>query len=195
MKTFSKILLGALMTACVLPAQASFVGDRTDFRDETIYFAMTTRFYDGDQKNNVCTWDKQQQQIDDKDPCWRGDFAGLIEKLDYIKALGFTAIWITPIVQNGSGIDYHGYHAMDLSTVDLRYESRKEWGSAKDVKFQDLIDAAHAKGLKIVLDVVLQHTGNFGEAKLNPLFTRNQNIRNQASIEHCMKPGDRLGSD
>ena len=55
MKTFSKILLGALMTACVLPAQASFVGDRTDFRDETIYFAMTTRFYDGDQKNNVCT--------------------------------------------------------------------------------------------------------------------------------------------
>ena len=134
MKTFSKILLGALMTACVLPAQASFVGDRTDFRDETIYFAMTTRFYDGDQKNNVCTWDKQQQQIDDKDPCWRGDFAGLIEKLDYIKALGFTAIWITPIVQNGSGIDYHGYHAMDLSTVDLRYESRKEWGSAKDVK-------------------------------------------------------------
>ena len=78
MKTFSKILLGALMTACVLPAQSSFVGDRTDFRDETIYFAMTTRFYDGDQKNNVCTWDKQQQQIDDKDPCWRGDFAGLI---------------------------------------------------------------------------------------------------------------------
>lgn len=183
-----------LAAAAVTAQAATFKGDRTDFRDETIYFAMTTRFYDGDPKNNVCTWDKQEKQIADNDPGWRGDFAGLIEKLDYIKALGFTAIWITPVVQNGSGIDYHGYHAMDLSSVDLRYESRTEWGSEKDVKFQDLIDAAHAKGLKIVLDVVLQHTGNFGEVNLNPLFTRNQNIRNQASIEHCMIPdSERLG--
>ena len=184
----------ALAMLIAMPSMAeTFVGGRTDFRDETIYFAMTTRFYDGDPQNNVCTWDKQEQQIKTNDPAWRGDFAGLIEKLDYIKALGFTAIWITPVVQNGSGIDYHGYHAMDLSKVDLRYESRKEWGSAKDVKFQDLIDAAHAKGIKIVLDVVLQHTGNFGEAKLNPLFTRNQNIRNQANIEFCMIPDDKLG--
>lgn len=195
MKNVKKWLLGALAAMTVMPSMAAtFVGDRTDFRDETIYFAMTTRFYDGDEKNNVCTWDKQDQQIRTKDPAWRGDFAGLIEKLDYIKALGFTAIWITPVVQNGSGIDYHGYHAMDMSSVDLRYESRTEWGSEKDVKFQDLIDAAHAKGIKIVLDVVLQHTGNFGEVNLNPLFTRNQNIRNQASIEFSMKPdADRLG--
>ena len=188
-------LLGGTMALAALGSNAAtFVGDRTDFRDETIYFAMTTRFYDGDPKNNVCTWDKQEKQIASKDPGWRGDFAGLIEKLDYIKALGFTAIWITPVVQNGSGIDYHGYHAMDFSKVDLRYESRTEWGSEKDVKFQDLIDAAHAKGMKIVLDVVLQHTGNFGETKLNPLFTRNQNIRNQANIEACMIPdNDRLG--
>lgn len=190
------VLLSALLMGSAAKASAeTFIGDRNDFRDETIYFAMTTRFYDGDEKNNVCTWDKQEQQIRTKDPAWRGDFAGLIKKLDYIKALGFTAIWITPIVQNGSGIDYHGYHAMDFTKVDLRYESRKEWGCEKDVKFQDLIDAAHAKGIKIVLDVVLQHTGNFGEATLNPLFTRNQNIKNQASIEYSMKPGDRLGAD
>ena len=195
MKKLNSLLLLLVMAFSAIQAQAAtFVGDRTDFRDETIYFAMTTRFYDGDPQNNVCTWDKQQQQIDDKDPAWRGDFAGLIKKLDYIKALGFTAIWITPVVQNASGIDYHGYHAMDLSKVDLRYESRTEWGCEEDVDFQDLIDAAHAKGMKIVLDVVLQHTGNFGEAKLNPLFTRNQNIRNQASIEACMMPdNDRLG--
>jgi len=193
MKRFYALAAGALLAGASLSAATQFT-DRTDFRDETIYFVMTTRFYDGDQKNNVCTWDKQDKQIATKDPAWRGDFAGLIEKLDYIKALGFTAIWITPVVQNGSGIDYHGYHAMDMSKVDLRYESRTEWGSEKDVKFQDLIDAAHAKGLKIVLDVVLQHTGNFGEANINPLFTRNQNIRNQASIEHCMMPdNERLG--
>lgn len=161
MRKLTQWLIMALAMLIAMPSMAeTFVGGRTDFRDETIYFAMTTRFYDGDPQNNVCTWDKQEQQIKTNDPAWRGDFAGLIEKLDYIKALGFTAIWITPVVQNGSGIDYHGYHAMDLSKVDLRYESRKEWGSAKDVKFQDLIDAAHAKGIKIVLDVVLQHTGN-----------------------------------
>lgn len=193
-KINSLVMLLVVVCSMLSASAATFVGDRSDFRDETIYFAMTTRFYDGDPKNNVCTWDKQEQQIASKDPAWRGDFAGLIEKLDYIKALGFTAIWITPVVQNASGIDYHGYHAMDLSSVDVRYESRTEWGCEKDVDFQDLIDAAHEKGMKIVLDVVLQHTGNFGEVNLNPLFTRNQNIRNQASIEACMIPDDeRLG--
>ena len=176
-------------------AAATFVGDREDFRDETIYFAMTTRFYDGDPKNNVLSWDKQDVQISKNDPDWRGDFKGLIDKLDYIKALGFTAIWITPVVQNASGEDYHGYHSMDFSSVDLRYESRKEWGCEKDVKFQDLIDAAHAKGMKIILDVVLQHTSNFGEAHLNPLFTRNQNIRNQATPAGALIPNERLSNN
>ena len=177
-------------------AQSDFKANRTDFRDETIYFAMTTRFYDGDPMNNVCGWDQQATQIAQNDPDWRGDFKGLIDKLDYIKALGFTAIWITPVVQNASGTDFHGYHAMDMSSVDLRYESRKKWGSSEDVKFQDLIDKAHAKGLKIILDVVLQHTGNFGEVNLNPLFTRSQNIKDQASVSACMIPNsERLSNN
>ena len=195
---FVKSLLCGAVLACTAAsaAAATFVGDRDDFRDETIYFAMTTRFYDGDPKNNVLSWDKQDVQIANNDPDWRGDFAGLIEKLDYIKALGFTAVWITPIVQNASGEDYHGYHAMDFSKVDLRYESRKEWGSAKDVKFQDLIDAAHAKGMKIILDIVLNHTSNFGEVTLNPLFTRDQNIKNQASPATSLIPNpDRFASN
>ena len=174
----------------------TFMGGRNDFRDETIYFAMTTRFYDGDPKNNVCGWDRQNVQIANNDPDWRGDFKGLIDKLDYIKALGFTAIWITPVVQNASGTDFHGYHAMDMSSVDLRYESRKEWGSEEDVTFQSLIDAAHAKGMKIVLDIVLNHTGNFGEATLNPLFTRSRNIKDQASVSASVIPNyDRLPSN
>lgn len=189
MNKIKRLLSGALVFCTVANTYAStFVGERTDFRDETIYFAMTTRFYDGDPKNNVLSWDKQDVQIANNDPDWRGDFAGLIEKLDYIKALGFTAIWITPVTQNASGEDYHGYHSMDFSSVDLRYESRKEWGSDKDVKFQDLINAAHAKGMKIILDIVLNHTGNFGEVTLNPLFTRDQNIRNQAAPETSLIP-------
>lgn len=197
MKKLTKFVAACGLASVALTSNAAtFVGDRTDFRDETIYFAMTTRFYDGDPTNNVCSWDKQDVQKSKNDPDWRGDFKGLIDKLDYIKALGFTAIWITPVVQNASGEDYHGYHAMDFSNVDLRYESRKSWGASKDVKFQDLINAAHEKGLKIVLDVVLQHTGNFGEVNLNPLFTRNQKIRNQASVSASLIPNtERLSSN
>ncbi|MCD7974021.1 MAG: starch-binding protein [Candidatus Azobacteroides sp.] len=151
---------------------ASFIGGRTDFRDETIYFVITTRFYDGDPDNNVHCWDGNNPG----DPAWRGDFKGLIEKLDYIKALGFTAVWITPIVENASGYDYHGYHAMNHKKVDERYES-------EDVKFQDLIDAAHARDMKIILDIVLNHTGNFGEEYLCPMFKKEGNL----SSVNCMK--------
>ena len=172
-----------------------FNSQRTDFRDESIYFMMTTRFYDGDTGNNVLCWDNQEEQIKTKDPCWRGDFQGVIDKLDYIKALGFTAIWITPVVQNASGYDYHGYHASDFTHVDCRYQS----GDGKktgDAMFQELIDKAHAKGIKIILDIVLNHTGNFGEETLCKLFDRDTQLRNQAYIDACMIPNEeKLGSD
>ena len=140
-----------------------YSGNRHDFRDETIYFAMTTRFYDGDSENNVYCWDGKHVK---DDPEWRGDFKGLIKRLDYIKALGFTSIWITPIVENASGFDYHGYHALNMDKVDPRYES-------EDCNFQDLINAVHAKDMKIILDVVLNHTGNFGERNIFPMFEKN----------------------
>lgn len=128
---------------------------------------MTTRFYNGDTGNDVHCWDDGTAGNGDDDPAWRGDFKGLGEKLDYIKALGFSAIWVTPVVTNGSGYDYHGYHAMDLSTVDARYES-------SDYTYEDLIHDAHQKGMKIIQDVVLQHTGNFGEAHFCDLSQRIQ---------------------
>ena len=172
-----------------------FTSNRTDFRDESIYFMITTRFYDGDPKNNVLCWDNQKEQKRTKDPCWRGDFQGVIDKLDYIKALGFTAIWITPVVQNASGYDYHGYHASDFSKVDCRYQSG-DGKKSGDVMFQELIDKAHDKGIKIILDIVLNHTGNFGEEKLCKIFDRDTQLRNQAYIDACMIPDEsKLGSD
>ena len=196
MKRFTSRLWAVLMLMLVslqTMATDKFTKDRTDFRDESIYFMITTRFYDGDPKNNVLCWDNQAAQIETKDPCWRGDFQGVIDKLDYIKALGFTAIWITPVVQNASGYDYHGYHAMDFQHVDCRYQSSD--GKSGDVMFQELIDKAHAKGIKIILDIVLNHTGNFGEEKLCKLFDRNTQLRNQAYIDACMTPTETLGSD
>lgn len=151
--------------------------ERTDLREDSIYFVITTRFYDGDESNNVHCWDDGQANNPDTDPAWRGDFKGLIQKLEYIKALGFSAIWITPVVENASGYDYHGYHAFDFTKVDPRYES-------DDTSYQDLIDAAHEKGLKIIQDVVFNHSGNFGEATLAPMFTKDYS--NLGSSD-CMK--------
>ena len=185
-----------LLMLIAMPVVANdFNSQRTDFRDESIYFMMTTRFYDGDPKNNVLCWDNQECQKSTKDPCWRGDFQGVIDKLDYIKALGFTAIWITPVVQNASGYDYHGYHASDFTRVDCRYQSG-DGSKSGDAMFQELIDKAHAKGIKIILDIVLNHTGNFGEETLCKLFDRDTQLRNQAYIDACMIPNEeKLGSD
>ena len=168
-KTYRLLLSALLVTSALITNAATFVGNRTDFRDETIYFAMTTRFYDGDPTNNTYCWDGV---LNVNDPEWRGDFKGLIDKLDYIKALGFTAVWITPVVENGSGLDYHGYHAMDFSKIDHRYVGKSDTDADADVAFQTLIDEVHKRGMKIILDIVLQHTGNFGEAHLCKMFEK-----------------------
>ena len=98
MTSFNRFIASAALalTAVIPSASQTFTGARDDFRDETIYFAMTTRFYDGDPQNNTYCWDGT---LNVNDPEWRGDFKGLIKKLDYIKALGFTTVWITPVVE------------------------------------------------------------------------------------------------
>lgn len=188
MKRFNGFLsCGILaMAVGVQTSAATFNGNRDDFRDETIYFAITTRFYDGDPGNNTYCWDGK---LNVNDPEWRGDFKGLIAKLDYIKALGFTAVWITPVVENASGLDYHGYHAFNFSKVDPRYES-------DDCKFADVIEAAHARGMKVILDIVLNHTGNFGEDKLCPMFVKDYS-QNLSNIHKSLRlhPGTVLPAD
>jgi glycosidase len=137
-----------------------------DFREETIYFLITTRFYDGDPSNNFFCRDRIRFNAagEPVDPHWRGDFKGLIERLDYLRDLGFTAIWITPPVENRSGLDYHGYHPYDWTRIDPRLES-------PGATYQDLIDQAHARGIKIIQDVVINHSCQFG-------------IRGQVHIDH-----------
>lgn len=89
-----------------------------------------------------------------------GDFKGIQDKLDYINSLGVDAIWLSPIHPADS---YHGYDVTDYTTVN------KAYGSESD--FKNLVDAAHAKGIKVYLDFVLNHTGTghswFQDAKNN----------------------------
>jgi glycosidase len=176
------------VTTNVTPS-TTIVQPRTgDFREESIYFVMTSRFNDGDTSNNVACWDDAQAKNPSTDPCWRGDFKGLIEKLDYIKALGFTAVWITPVVKNASGYDYHGYHALDHSEVDARNLSA-------GVSFKTLIDEVHKRGMKIVQDIVLNHTSNLGEENLFPMFTKDPSKPDTAQNLVNIAPAGRLPSN
>jgi cyclomaltodextrin glucanotransferase len=145
-----------LALLCLVPAIPAAAGD---FRDETIYLAITDRFVDGDAANNNLYGD---EYVPGNLRYYQGgDFRGLIDNLDHIKSLGFTAVWITPPVMqppgryvNGSqtydAAGYHGYWAWDFSRIDPHLESA---GAA----YPDLIKAAHAKGLKLIQDVVLNH--------------------------------------
>ncbi|MGW1070154.1 carbohydrate binding domain-containing protein [Streptomyces aureus] len=136
------------------PAAGTPLG--TDPRKDPIYFVLTARFYDGDSSNNRGgSQDVKSGNAANNDPMFRGDFKGLVDKLDYIKALGFSAVWITPVVLNRSDYDYHGYHGYDFYKVDPRLESA-------GASYQDLINAAHAKGMKIYQDVVYNHSSRWG---------------------------------
>ncbi|MFE5212786.1 carbohydrate binding domain-containing protein [Streptomyces sp. NPDC056600] len=128
----------------------------TDPRKDPIYFVLTARFNDGDSSNNRGgSQHERSGNAAANDPMFRGDFKGLIEKLDYIKGLGMSAVWITPVVLNRSDYDYHGYHGYDFYRVDRRLESA-------GASYQDLINAAHAKGMKIYQDVVYNHSSRWG---------------------------------
>lgn len=130
-----------------------------DFRDETIYLVITDRFVDGDKSNNNIYGD---EYIPGNLRYYQGgDFKGLIENLDYIKSMGFSAIWITPPVMQPPGrylnssktydaAGYHGYWAWDFSKIDPHLES-------PGYTYQDLINKAHSKGIKIIQDIVLNH--------------------------------------
>lgn len=165
------------------PNEGNINQEKTDFREETVYNLIITRFYDGDNSNNVHCWDDGQAGNGDDDPAWRGDFKGLEEKLDYIKALGFSAVSLTPVVENASGYDYHGLHPINLKKVDARYKS---YGYT----YEDLVNACHSRGMKVMQEVPLS-TGNFGEANLCPIFEVDEEA-DASVIEERMVPTDYL---
>ncbi|MFF0309553.1 carbohydrate binding domain-containing protein [Streptosporangium sp. NPDC004379] len=136
------------------PVKGSPLGG--DPREDSIYFVMTARFNDGEPANNRGgSQHVKSGNAAAGDPMFRGDFKGLIDKLDYIKGLGFSAIWITPVVLNRSDYDFHGYHGWDFYRVDTRLET-------PGATYRDLIDRAHAKGIKIFQDVVYNHSSRWG---------------------------------
>jgi glycosidase len=127
-------------------------------QDDVIYFVITDRFRNGDPENDF--------NVNPGNPeAWHGgDFAGLVEKIPYFQTLGVTAIWLTPVYINIADFfesaGYHGYWALDFERVDPHLYSRKPQ-RAQDSRtyFSELVTAFHAAGLKVILDMVVNHTG------------------------------------
>jgi len=117
------------------------------WQSQSIYQVITDRFFDGDASNNNADGNFNASGTTS---VHGGDFKGLEQKLDYIKALGATAIWISPVIVNANG-EFHGYAGRDFYNVD------PHWGSLADL--QHFVAAAHAKGLLVIDDIVCNHGG------------------------------------
>lgn len=122
-----------------------------DWSEQSIYFIMTDRFSNGDPSND--NYGGFNSNNSDQRKWHGGDFQGIINKLDYIKNMGFTAIWITPVTMQKSEYAYHGYHTYDFYAVDGHLGTMD--------KFKELVGKAHDKNIAVMLDVVVNHTGDF----------------------------------
>ena len=146
-----------------------------DWDEAVIYFAVTDRFFDGDASNNDAYGVGDYNTGEKGGSSYHGgDFVGLNQKLDYLKDLGVNTIWITPIVENitedqhdnktdTATYGYHGYWASDFTKLNKHLGTEQQ--------FKALLDAAHSKGMKIMVDVVLNHAGYGTEKYFNSILT------------------------
>jgi len=126
--------------------------DHNGFSNEdVIYLIFADRFCDGNLENNTIGDSLDEFTSTDLDGRHGGDIEGIISKLDYLSDLGVTALWMTPMLENNMWMSYHGYAATDLYKIDSRLGSNE--------LYKNLVDEAHARGLKIILDHVSNHVG------------------------------------
>ena len=151
-----------------------------DWREQVIYFLMIDRFNDGNPKNNDQGVGVYQPGAASKYN--GGDIQGITEQLDYLQNLGITAVWTTPHVANqwydpiAQYWGYHGYWARDFNKVDEHY------GSLSD--YQNLSRSLHKRGMYLIQDIVVNHTGNFFtyQGEYNPNNPTENFVINHKSI-------------
>ncbi len=168
-RTWAAASAAALTQIVCAPALAQGVDGAAAMRarlpqDEVIYFLLPDRFANGDPANDRggLEGDRLATGFDPSHPDFYhgGDLAGLTERLDYIQGLGVTAIWIAPVFRNKpvqgepghESAGYHGYWILDFTSVDPHL------GTDADLKA--FVDAAHARGIKVYLDIVTNHTAD-----------------------------------
>jgi glycosidase len=159
-KILTSLLAASLFAA---PIAAQSYRDRLP-EDEVIYFVLPDRFANGDPKNDTggIKGDRMKHGFDPthKGFYQGGDLKGLTGKLDYLQSMGITAIWFAPIfknkpVQGGPGQEsagYHGYWITDFTSIDPHFGTNAE--------FKTFVDAAHGRGMKVYMDIVVNHTAD-----------------------------------
>ena len=135
-----------------------------EFRQETIYFIVVDRFLDGDSRNdqgqNPKLFDPTRQHWG---KYWGGDLQGVIDKLDYLKDLGVSAIWLSPLFEQVEEMDenaaMHGYWTRDFKRINSRFIAQGESNSINEYTvFDRLVEAVHDRGMKLILDIVCNHS-------------------------------------
>lgn len=156
-------LLSLFLSVFIILSPLAFADESKNvpWDEEIIYMVMTDRFFDGDPTNNNPGNIEGSYDKDHLEAYHGGDFRGLIDKVPYLKDLGITTLWITPIVKNidtnmmaykgGKQYGYHGYWASDFTKIDPHL------GTKEDLK--NLIDILHENGIKLMVDVVINHSG------------------------------------
>ena len=127
--------------------------DRKSFdASDVVYLIMSDRFVDGDESNNSTKDTREKANKADLNGRWGGDIQGIINSFDHILALGATAIWPTPLLGDDEAAwSYHGYACSDYYHIDPRYGS--------NALYAKMVQQAHEKGLKILMDMVPNHCG------------------------------------
>lgn len=153
-----------------------------EFRQETIYFIVVDRFYDGDPDNsegpNPELYDPEQKNWG---LYWGGDLQGIIDKLDYLKNLGVTALWLTPLFEQVEELfveqaAIHGYWTKDFKRINPRFIGKDENPSlnqtqdTRNTTFDRLIEELHKRNMKLVLDIVCNHSNPDFSGKKGELY-------------------------
>lgn len=152
-----------------LPRRQASYGSPVDWRDQVLYFLLVDRFSDGheaarpllDRANlggarpalpNGETWRWDRWATSGAERWQGGHLQGVLSKLDYLKRLGVTTIWLSPIFKQRGHLDsYHGYAIQDFLDVDPHFGTRQD--------LVNLVDAAHQRGIRVILDIIFNHAG------------------------------------
>ncbi len=147
-----------------VPESELFFIRSIEFREETIYFIVIDRFADGDPNNdegpNPALYDPTRQHWG---KYWGGDLQGVIDKLDYLQGLGVTAIWLSPLFEQVEDMEQsaamHGYWTKDFKRINRRFIAKGEANSLnEETVFDTLIAALKKRGMKLILDIVCNHS-------------------------------------
>ena len=136
---------------CLLKRENTNQNNQGFSNEDVVYLIFPDRFVNGDTSNDFLANEKEEFEFGSLNGRHGGDIAGIISKLDYLKDLGVSTIWVTPLLENNMYMSYHGYAATNFYKIDPRHGDNE--------LYKELVKKAHEKGIKVIMDHVANHIG------------------------------------